>query len=153
MLSFPEAVAQTCSVKKVFLKISLNSHTGKHLCQSLFFNEDAEHLFLQNTYGGCFCFSSLSRSLSLSLSLCLPPSLPPFSLSLCLCLCLSLALPLSLCLSLSLCLLSRAKPYAVLPKNKPVPHLEFPRLLILQNGITLRQKISQHLKPYDVQRI
>lgn len=44
-------------------------------------------------------------------------------------------------------------PYPVLPKNKPVPHLELPRLLILQNGITLRQKISQHLKPYDVQRI
>ena len=44
-------------------------------------------------------------------------------------------------------------PYPVLPKNKPVPHLELPRLLVLQNGITLRQKISQHLKPYDVQRI
>ena len=101
----------------------------------------------------------LSLALSVSLAVSLSPSLSPsvlslsLSLPLSLSLCLSLALPLSLCLSLSLCLLSRAKPYAVLPKNKPVPHLEFPRLLILQNGITLRQKISQHLKPYDVQRI
>ena len=35
--------------------------TGKHLCQSLFFNKveglkalGLEHLFLQNTSGGCF---------------------------------------------------------------------------------------------------
>ena len=27
--------------------------TGKHLCQSLFFNKVAGHLFLQNTSGGC----------------------------------------------------------------------------------------------------
>ena len=111
--SSPEAGAQRCSVKKVFLEISHNSRentcvrvsfliklqalslkqppegfckkdvprnfakfTGKHLCQSLFFNKVAglrpafslkkrlwrrcfpvnfvKHLFLQNTSGGCF---------------------------------------------------------------------------------------------------
>ena len=35
-LELSEAVVQGCSVKKVFLKF-----TGKHLCQSLFFNEVA----------------------------------------------------------------------------------------------------------------
>ena len=35
-----EAVAQTCSVKKVFLEIS-PKFTGKHLCQSLYFNKVA----------------------------------------------------------------------------------------------------------------
>ena len=106
MLSFPEAVAQTCSVKKVFLKISLNSHTGKHLCQSLFFNEDAEHLFLQNTYGGCFCFSSLSRSLCLSrcLSVSLPLSLRSLSLSVSASVSVSLSLSRPPSLSVSLCL-------------------------------------------------
>ena len=34
-----EAVVQKCSVKKMLLKISQNS--GKHLCQSLFFNKVA----------------------------------------------------------------------------------------------------------------
>ena len=73
-LELSEAVVQGCSVKKVFLKF-----TGKHLCQSLFFNEVAgsglqfylkrgssagvflwilrnfeEHLLLQNTSGGSF---------------------------------------------------------------------------------------------------
>ena len=35
-----EAVAQTCSVKKVFLR-NFAKFTGKHLCQSLFFNKVA----------------------------------------------------------------------------------------------------------------
>ena len=35
-----EAVAQTCSVKKVFLQI-FAKFMGKHLCQSLFFNKVA----------------------------------------------------------------------------------------------------------------
>ena len=45
--------------KKVFLEIAKS--TGKHQCQSLFFNKVAgqEHLFLKNTSGGCFCFSHL----------------------------------------------------------------------------------------------
>ena len=33
----PEGVAQTCSVKNLFLEIKL--FTGKHLCQSLFLNK------------------------------------------------------------------------------------------------------------------
>ena len=33
-----EAVVRRCSVKKVFLKI-FAKFTGKHLCQSLFFNK------------------------------------------------------------------------------------------------------------------
>ena len=37
---------------------SFAKFTGKHLCQSLFFNKVAglEHLFLQNTSGGCFFY-------------------------------------------------------------------------------------------------
>ena len=35
------AVAQRCSVKKVFLDRNLTKFTGKHLCQSLFFNKVA----------------------------------------------------------------------------------------------------------------
>ena len=37
--SSSEAVAETCSVKKVFLGISQNSQ--EHLCQSLYFNKAA----------------------------------------------------------------------------------------------------------------
>ena len=42
-------------LKKVFLKL-LVKLTGKHLCQSLFFNRVAglRRNFLQNTSGGCF---------------------------------------------------------------------------------------------------
>ena len=42
--------------KKVVLK-NFAKFTGKHLCQSLFFNKVAglRQLFLQNTSGGCFC--------------------------------------------------------------------------------------------------
>ena len=39
-LLYTEAVAQRCSVKKVFLEIS-QKFTGKHLCQSFFFNKVA----------------------------------------------------------------------------------------------------------------
>ena len=35
-----EAVAHTCSVKKMFIK-NFTKFTGKHLCQSLFFNKVA----------------------------------------------------------------------------------------------------------------
>ena len=38
-MQITEVVAQTCSVKKVFLKIS-TKFTGKHLYQSLFFNKE-----------------------------------------------------------------------------------------------------------------
>ena len=41
-----EAVAQRCSVKKMFLEI-LAKFTGKHLCQSLFFNKVAGAAWLQ----------------------------------------------------------------------------------------------------------
>ena len=37
--------------------VNFAKFTGKYLCQSLFFNKVAEHLFLQNASGGCFCFS------------------------------------------------------------------------------------------------
>ena len=40
-IALPGAVAQGCSVKKVFLEISQNS-TGKHFFQSLFFNKIAD---------------------------------------------------------------------------------------------------------------
>ena len=41
MNGFAEAVAQRCSVKKMFLEISQNSQENKHMCQSLFFNKVA----------------------------------------------------------------------------------------------------------------
>ena len=70
-----------CSVRKGVLR-NFGKFTGKHLCQSLFFDKVAglrpatllkkrfwhrcfplnfqEHLFLQNTSGGCFCFFYVS---------------------------------------------------------------------------------------------
>ena len=39
--------------KKVVLR-NFTKFTGKHLCQSLFFNT-LKFLLLQNTSGGCFC--------------------------------------------------------------------------------------------------
>ena len=98
---FSEAVAQNCSVKKVFLEISQNSQENTRARVS-FFDKVAgfrpatllkkrsgagvflwvlwnfwEHLFLQNTSGGCFCFC---LSVSLLLPICftsryLPPPL------------------------------------------------------------------------------
>ena len=47
-LSRPDVFCEK-GVLRNFLKF-----TVKHLCQSLFFNKVAEHLFLQNTSGGCF---------------------------------------------------------------------------------------------------
>ena len=71
---YPEAVSRRCSVKKVFLEISQNSQ--KNTCARVSFSiklqteacnfikratlaqvfsfEFCEHLFLQNTPGGCF---------------------------------------------------------------------------------------------------
>ena len=39
---YPVALSRKCSMKKVFLKTAKFTGTGKHLCQSLFFNKIAE---------------------------------------------------------------------------------------------------------------
>ena len=48
-----------CSVKKVVLR-NFVKFTGKHLCQSLFFNKVAalrlQHLFYTTPVGDCFCY-------------------------------------------------------------------------------------------------
>ena len=42
-----------CSMKKGFLR-NFAKFTGKHLCQSLFFNKVAGHLFYRTPLGDCF---------------------------------------------------------------------------------------------------
>ena len=50
-----EAVVQRCSVKKVFLEISQNSQENTCARVSFLIKLQAqEHIFLQNTSGGCF---------------------------------------------------------------------------------------------------
>ena len=87
---FFRSTHQTCSIKKVFLKISQNSQENTCTRVSFFkknlrtanFQNFKEHLFLQNTFDGCFCTwlpdiqrkvivegaGSLSRCKSLSIS-------------------------------------------------------------------------------------
>ena len=65
-LVLQEAVAQTCSVKKVFLIISQNLQENTCARVSFLIKLQAapnfyEHLFLQNTSGGCFCASAHMR--------------------------------------------------------------------------------------------
>ena len=58
-ITFARSSHQRCSVKKVVLR-NLSKFTGKHLCQSLFFNKAAhltEHLFHRTPLGDCFCFA------------------------------------------------------------------------------------------------
>ena len=55
-----EAVAQVCSVKKVFLEISQNSQ--ENTCARVSFLIKLQAAFLQNNPGGCFCFKNDERS-------------------------------------------------------------------------------------------
>ena len=57
-LHYHRSSHRRCSMKKGVLR-NFTKFTGKHLCQSLFFNKVVglrpfHHLFLQNTSGGCF---------------------------------------------------------------------------------------------------
>ena len=57
-----EAVAQRCSMKKDVLR-NFAKFTGKHLCQSLFFNKVAGLRPAVNTSGGCFSNQTLLPTL------------------------------------------------------------------------------------------
>ena len=74
-LAYSEAVAQTCSVKKVFLEISQNLQ--EHTCARVvahrtplvfwwFSMKTISEWFSQNTSGGCFCLLSEAVSLRCS---------------------------------------------------------------------------------------